>query len=90
MFINALDEQLWPMGLPLLERLNGALLNQRALRDVVVVGGEILAERDIKVGRAGEAGLLAQDADAAVEAFYHTVGLAVPGLAKPVNLFLPP
>jgi len=54
------------------------------LGDVMVVGGQVLGERGIEVGSAGEAGLLDQVADAAVEALDHAVGLGAPGWAKAV------
>ena len=84
MFINALDEQTWVIDLPAFECLDGALMVQGTLGDVMVVGGQILGEHGIEVGSAGEAGLLDQVADAAVEALDHAVGLGVPGWAKAV------
>ena len=84
LFINALDEQFWLVDLPAFERLDGALVGQGALGNVMVVGQHILIERGIELASAGEAGLLDQVADTAVEALDHAVGLWVPGRAQTV------
>ena len=80
--MNALDEQFWVLDLPALESLDRALMVQGALGNVVVVSGQVLGERGIELGSAGEAGLLDEVADAAVEALDHAVGLRVPGWAQ--------
>lgn len=36
--MNTFDEQIWSVGLPKLKQLNGALMIQGALGNVVVVG----------------------------------------------------
>ena len=84
MFMNALDKQFWLVDLPAFECLDGALMVQGALRNMVVVGGQVLGERGIELASAGEAGLLDQVADPAVEAPDHAVGLGVPGWAQAV------
>ena len=84
LFINPLDEQFWLIDLPALECLDRALVIQGALGNVMVVGQQILIERGIELASAGEAGLLDQVADAAVEALDHAVCLGVPGRAQAV------
>ena len=84
MFVNALDEQFWAIDLPALECLDGALMVQGALRNMVVVGGQLLGERGIELGGAGEAALLYQVADAALKPLDHAVGLRVSGRAQAV------
>ena len=49
MFINALDEQIWVIDLPAFECLDGALMVQGTLGDVMVVCGQVLGERGIEV-----------------------------------------
>ena len=58
MFTNALDEQFWISELPSLECLDGAWMIQGVLRNEMVAGVQVLHERGIEAGRAGEAGLL--------------------------------
>ena len=47
-----------PVGVPALERLDEAFVIQGALRDVVVVGEQVLGKRGVVVTGTGEAGLL--------------------------------
>ena len=80
-YINAFDEQFWIVDLPSLECLDGPWMSQGVLRNEMVAAAQVLHQRGIEVGRAGEAGLLDQVADAAIEALDHAVGLRMPGLA---------
>ena len=84
LFINAFDKQFRLFFLPALQSLDGALMVQGTLGDVVVVGRQVVGESGVEVGGAGEAGLLDQVADSAVEAFDHAVGLRMPGRAQAV------
>lgn len=47
MFINALEEQFWAIDLPAFDCLDGALMVQGALGNVVVAGGQVLGERGV-------------------------------------------
>ena len=60
---------------PFLQSLNGRLMLQSALRDMVVVGREIELQRRLKFVGRRESGLLNQVADSPVEALDHAVRL---------------
>ena len=47
LFANALDEQIWLVDLASLECLDGALMIQGALRNMVVVGGQVWLKRGV-------------------------------------------
>ena len=49
MLINALDEQIWVIDLPAFDCLDGALMVQGTLGDVMVVCGQVLGERGTEV-----------------------------------------
>ena len=61
--------------MPFLERLDRSLMFQCALRNVVVVNFEVVAQSRLELGGRTEAGLIDDLADAAVEAFDHAVSL---------------
>ena len=64
---------------PFLQGLNGRLMLQSALRDMVVVGREIELQRRLKFVGRRESGLLDQVADSPVEALDHAVRLRMAG-----------
>ena len=64
---------------PFLQSLNGRLMLQSALRDMVVVGREIELQRRLKFVGRRESGLLDQVADSPVEALDHAVRLWMAG-----------
>ena len=57
---------------------------QRPLRNMVVVGAEVVGQRGLQLSRRGEAGLLADLADAAIEPLHHAIGLGVSGRGQTV------
>ena len=50
LFLNGIDEELRFVSAPSAQRFNGRLVLQSALRDEVVVGQQIVRERDVELG----------------------------------------
>jgi hypothetical protein len=82
--LNARDEQLGSLFLPLPWGVDGADMAESAFRDVRIIGRDE-AGQGVFVVLAGAEAARGQDlADAAVEAFDHAVCLGVCGLDEPV------
>lgn len=76
--ITAFNELLRAFFLPFLERQDRGFAVDSALRNVMVVQFQIVHQGRLQVGPAGEAGLLQNFVDAAVESFDHAIRLRVP------------
>jgi hypothetical protein len=64
---------------PLLESLYGRKMAERALRDAVIVDGEIVALGGFQFERGGKAYLSDQIGDTAIETLDHAIALRMPG-----------
>ena len=61
--------------MPLFEGLNGRLMLQGALRNVVIIDLDVVAQRRFKLCSRSEPGLIDDVADTPIEALDHAFGL---------------